>query len=92
MISDIFNGGEGAKIAKEKIMTLFRTWTDTIFDEADLSKIKNMALQELKEKRAEAQHVVLASEALKCPQFLKHVSHFLGSIRGGFSRHDLVET
>lgn len=53
---------------------MFRNWNDTIFDEADLSKIKNMALQELKEKRTEAQLKVLGSEALDCPQFLKHVS------------------
>lgn len=74
MITDIFNGGEGAKLAKEKIAQLSRSWSDPIFDEADLSKIKNMALQELKEKRLEAQRAVLGSEALTCPQFLKHVS------------------
>lgn len=74
IIGDIFNGGEGAKMAKEKIAQMFQSWSDPTFDEADLGKIKNMALQELKEKRLEAQQAVLSSEALKCPQFLKHVS------------------
>lgn len=75
IIPEIFNGGDGGKQAKEKIAKLFQSWTVPDFDEADLSKIKSMALQEIKEKRMQAARVVLSSEAIKCPQFLKHVSY-----------------
>lgn len=74
IIPEIFNGGDGGKQAKEKISKIFQNWGSPEFDEADLSKIKSMALQEIKEKRIQAAQAVLSSEAIKCPQFLKHVS------------------
>lgn len=77
ILPDIFNGGEGGKQAKETITRLFKSWEHTGFDEADLTKIKSMQLQELKEKRKQAQHAIASSEALKCPEFLKHVSQSL---------------
>lgn len=75
IVPEIFNGGEGGKLAKEKIAKLFKSWEHEVFDEADLSKIKSMQLQEIKDKRKEAQQAVANSEALRCPQFLKHVGH-----------------
>lgn len=75
IVPEIFNGGEGGKQAKEKIAKLFKSWGHEVFDEADLSKIKSMQLQEIKEKRKQAQLAVTSSEAMACPQFLKHVSH-----------------
>lgn len=77
IIPEIFNGGEDGKKAKEYISKLFQSWESSVFNEADLSKIKSMTLQEIKEKRVQAERTVLGSEALKCPQFLKHVSQFL---------------
>lgn len=77
IIPEIFNGGEDGKKAKEYIAKLFQSWESSVFNEADLSKIKSMTLQEIKEKRVQAERTVLGSEALKCPQFLKHVSQFL---------------
>lgn len=74
IIPEIFNGGDGGKQAKEKISKIFQSWDSPEFDEADLSKIKSMALQEIKEKRVQAAQTVLSSEAIKCPQFIKHVS------------------
>lgn len=78
IIPEIFNGGDAGKLAKENIAKLFKSWTNPEFDEADLSKIKSMALQEIKEQRMQAAQVVLGSEATKCPQFIKHVSYSLG--------------
>lgn len=74
IINEFFNGREAVAQAKEKMAQMFQSWTNSIFDETDLSKIKSLALQEIKEKRAQAERVVLSSEALKCPHFLKHVS------------------
>ncbi|PSR94005.1 antiviral helicase SKI2 [Coniella lustricola] len=72
IIPEIFNGGEDGKKAKENLAKMFQSWEHAAFNEADLSKIKSMALQEIKERRLQAERTVLASEALKCPQFLKH--------------------
>ncbi|KAF3768594.1 antiviral helicase [Cryphonectria parasitica EP155] len=72
ILPEIFNGGEDQRKAKEQIAKLFQSWSNPAFQETDLGKIKSLALQEIKEKRVQAESTVLGSEALKCPQFLKH--------------------
>lgn len=74
IVPEIFSGGEGGRVAKDKIAKLFKSWEHAVFEEADLSKVKSLQLQELKEKRRQAQLAVTGSEALMCPRFLKHVS------------------
>lgn len=74
IINEFFGGREASTQAKEKMAQVFQSWTSSNFDEVDLSKIKSLALQEIKEKRVQAERTVLSSEALKCPHFLKHVS------------------
>lgn len=77
IIPEIFNGGDGGKQAKEAIADLFRSWDSPVFNEADLSRIKSMELQQIKERRLEAAGSMLTSKAIECPQFLKHVSQDL---------------
>ena len=74
IIPEIFQGGEGGKAAKEAIVQICKTWQQAYFDEADLRRIKSMNLQEIVQKRKLAEQAVTGSDALKCPQFLKHVS------------------
>lgn len=72
IIPEIFQGGEGGKAAKEAIVQICKTWQQAYFDEADLRRIKSMNLQEIVQKRKLAEQAVTGSDALKCPQFLKH--------------------
>lgn len=73
IIPDIFQGGETHQKAKNKLHALGRNWDD-LYDEVDLSKIKNMALQEMIEKRQQASQAAGSSPAVECTDFIKHVS------------------
>lgn len=74
IIPEIFQGGDAGKAAKDAIVQICKTWQQAHFDEADLRRIKSMNLQEIVQKRKQAEQAVTGSDALKCPQFLKHVS------------------
>lgn len=90
IIPEIFNGGDGGKLAKEKIVKLFQDWSAPEFNEVDLNRVTSMSLQELKQKRVEAVETITSSEALKCPKFLKHVS--LGTHQPAVSAQSLNRT
>ncbi len=59
------------RVAKNNLMLLCRDWDA---DELDWSKIKDLKLRELVQKRIEAMAIAQKAECLGCPQFLKHVS------------------
>lgn len=73
IVPDIFQKGDEYQRAKERIHSVCRAWDD-LWDEADMSRFKSLYLQELVEKRAKAEAVVARSPALKCHDFIKHVS------------------
>ncbi|KAM0275026.1 hypothetical protein ACHAQH_007632 [Verticillium albo-atrum] len=71
IVPDIFQGGEEYQQAKGRLHALCRAWDD-LWDELDLAKIRNLALQEIIEKRQEAVRVASHSPALECDNFVKH--------------------
>ncbi|KAH6688959.1 antiviral helicase SKI2 [Plectosphaerella plurivora] len=71
IIPDIFQGGDLHQKAKTRVHALCRSWDD-LYDEIDLSKIRNMALQEMIEKRRQAVVTVSRASALECHQFIRH--------------------
>ena len=73
VVPEIFQGGEAHQQANDKLKDLCVAWDDR-WDEMDLGKIKNMALQELVEKRHQLTKTITTSPAIKCSAFLKHVS------------------
>lgn len=73
VVPEIFKGGEGYHQAKDTLQEICSRWDDR-WDEMDLSKVKQLQLQEIVEKRAELVKQISASPATKCPNFLKHVS------------------
>lgn len=73
IVPDIFQSGDNYQRAKERINSLCRAWDD-LWDEADMSRFKNLHLQELVERRKKAEAVVSSSPAMQCPDFVKHVS------------------
>lgn len=72
IVPEIFQGGEAGRVAKEKMAQICKTWQQSLFDEVNLGKIKSMALQEMIEKRKQAETAVMNSPSLKCPLFIKH--------------------
>ncbi|KAK2591565.1 Antiviral helicase ski2 [Conoideocrella luteorostrata] len=70
-IPEIFNGGEAGQYALERIQDVCSGWDDR-WDEADMSKIKSMQLQEIIDKRIQLVKMMSKSPVIKCPDFLKH--------------------
>lgn len=71
VIPDIF-GGEGHAKAKEKLHQICKTWNADMWDEMDLSRIRNLAVHDIASKRREAEVKVIRSPASGCQTFLKH--------------------
>ncbi|KAH6884067.1 NUC185 domain-containing protein [Thelonectria olida] len=71
IVPEIYKGGEGYQEAKERLQEICSSWDDR-FDEVDLSRIKQLQLQEIIEKRSELVMTISHSPALKCKDFLKH--------------------
>ena len=64
---------EAYEAAKDKLQEICATWDDR-WDEMDMSKVRNLAMQEIMEQRAKLVKIFTSSPSNKCPQFLKHVS------------------
>jgi antiviral helicase SKI2 len=79
IIPDISQGGDSHQKAKERLHSICRSWDD-LWDEMDLTKIKNLQLQEIMEKRRDMERTVSGSPAVNCPQFVKHVRVHQASI------------
>lgn len=71
-VPEIFQGGGAGQKAYDRLQDICSGW-DTRLDEADMGKIKSLALQEMVEKRTQLVKAVTDSPATKCPSFLKHV-------------------
>ena len=80
IIPEIWQGGDTYKAAREVLRMLCKAWTDEVWNEIDLSKVTNLSLVELREKRWKAVAVIATSQATRCKHFVKHVS---------YSRHTL---
>lgn len=75
IVPDVFSHDNNVvSDAKGRIVEICSTWNNMIWDEMDLSRLRNLQLQELIGKRAKALATASASPALECPQFLRHVS------------------
>lgn len=72
-VPEILKRGEIYQQALEKLQEICVSWDDR-WDEADMSKIKSMQLQEIMDKRVQLAKKMTSSPAMKCPNFLKHVS------------------
>lgn len=75
IVPEIYKGGEGHQQAKDKLQEICNSWDDR-FDEVDLGRIKQMQLQEIIQKRTDLVKLISHSPALKCKDFLKHVSYW----------------
>ncbi|KAL0937848.1 ATP-dependent RNA helicase [Colletotrichum truncatum] len=71
IVPEIFQSGEKYIKAKDRLHSICRSWDD-LWDEMDLSKIKNLQFQETMKRRREVELIASSSPALSCPQFLKH--------------------
>ncbi|KAL4956161.1 armadillo-type protein [Aspergillus filifer] len=63
---------EAMKFAEKELTKLCRSWTSSTWDELDWSRIKELQLRDILDKRREQASIAQACDSLKCPDFLKH--------------------
>ena len=61
-----------ADMELSKFSSLF--WTDPIWDEMELYRIKELRVRDILEKRHVQATIAQSCKCLECPNFLKHVS------------------
>jgi len=59
---------------KEEIVTLCSNWESSAFDEVDWTKIRDMPVREILDKRKAIAATSQECQALECPDFVKHAS------------------
>lgn len=62
------------KPEQEEILELCADWSLSSWDEVDWSRIKDMSIREILDKRRAAAAVAQGAHCLQCPNFVKHVS------------------
>ncbi|KAB5547116.1 NUC185 domain-containing protein [Coniochaeta sp. 2T2.1] len=72
IIPEVFAGGDGLQQAREKLLQICKTWHSDIWDEMELNRFRNLQIQEMITKRREAEMKTFTSQAVRCPQFVKH--------------------
>ncbi|KAI1818663.1 DSHCT domain-containing protein [Poronia punctata] len=72
VVPEFFQAGENRTKAKDRMLKICKTWESDIWDEVNLSKIRNLNLQEIIEKRRQEAMKIQESAIMQCPKFLKH--------------------
>lgn len=73
-VNELGSSIEDTKPAQEEILELCADWTSSAWDEVDWSRIKDMSIREILDKRRAAAAVAQGAHCLQCPNFVKHVS------------------
>ncbi len=64
---------EAFKLAQEELLDACADWTSSAWDELDWSRIKEMTVRDLLDKRKVAASTAQQRKCLDCPSFVKHV-------------------
>ncbi|PHH82084.1 hypothetical protein CDD82_7079 [Ophiocordyceps australis] len=75
-VPEILKDGQAGHQAVERVQEICHSWDDRL-NELDLSRVKSLHLQEIKEKRTQLMSKMQSSPAVLCKMFLKHVSLLL---------------
>lgn len=66
--------------AQDEILSLCLNWTSSIWDEQDFSRVKDMTVREILDKRKTAATSAQDSRSISCPRFVKHVGLSRGAV------------
>lgn len=64
---------EAIKFADKELSKLCSSWTNPVWDELDWTRIKELQVRDILEKRQAQATISQACRCLECPNFLKHV-------------------
>jgi len=79
---------EAAKFADKELSKICKSWTTTTWDEMDWSRVKELQLRDVLNKRLAQASIAQSCKCLDCPDFLKHVSCLPYMVWGIF--HSLI--
>lgn len=68
---------EAIKFADKELSKLCSSWTSPVWDELDWTRIKELQVRDILEKRQEQATLSQTCRCLECPNFLKHVGSFV---------------
>ncbi|KAI5307796.1 hypothetical protein KEM55_007401, partial [Ascosphaera atra] len=60
-------------LARKEFIRLCNSWQDSVWDEIDWSRIKELQVREVLAKREEQANIVQSSTSLTCQNFLRHI-------------------
>lgn len=64
---------EAAEAAHTELAELSTDWSQSAWDELDWSRVKDMNVRDVLDKRRAAAEVAQSCECLQCPKFVTHV-------------------
>lgn len=70
---------EAAKFADKELTKYTKSWNDSAWDELDWSRVKELQVRDIINKRNEQVQIMQSCRCLSCPDFLKHVCVFVTS-------------
>lgn len=73
-VNELGSSIDDMKPAQEEILELCADWTSSAWDEVDWSRIKDMSIRDILDKRRAAAATAQGAHCLQCPNFVKHVS------------------
>lgn len=65
---------EAAKVADKSLSKYTSSWVTNAWDEMDWSRIKELQVRDVLDKRQAQAQIAQSCHCLQCPNFLKHVS------------------
>ncbi|KAI0172904.1 antiviral helicase [Hypoxylon sp. FL1284] len=72
IVPDFFDHGEARLRAKDRMMSLCKSWESEAWNEVSFAKIKSLPIQEIIEKRRNEEVAVKTTATTYCRHFLKH--------------------
>ena len=66
--------GEGSYLVHEEVSKVFELWQSPYWDEMDWSRIRELSIREILERRKEERLVIGDARSINCPTFIRHFS------------------
>lgn len=70
----LIHKGEGNYLVHEEISKVFESWQSPHWDEIDWSRIRELSIREILERRKKEQLVIDDARSVECPNFIRHFS------------------
>ena len=66
--------GEGNSLVDEEVSRVFESWQSSHWDEMDWSRIRELSIRDIFDRRKQEHLIIDDARSVECPQFLRHFS------------------